>query len=159
MNAAWKLLQSTLNNIVKCFLIDFESRTIDVPVSDKGFDISQTVLVQFYRANIWKSSNALENFQHAHCSAGFMWVRCTYQDILLIPRLELHGSSVLGSTSKAATASAAYEAEFCYWKVSDDVTWSHGFINKDKMIWHCQIKQSAIQSSQQRCFWGITNKV
>lgn len=69
-----------------------------------------------------------------------MWACCTYQEILLVSRLELHGFSVLGKTSKAAAASAAYEAEFCHWKVSDDDTWSHGHINKDKMTCHCQSK-------------------
>lgn len=61
-----------------------------------------------------------------------MWVCCTYQEILLVSRLELHGFSVLGTTSKAATASAAWEAGFCHWEVFDDDTWSHGYINN-----HC----------------------
>lgn len=64
-----------------------------------------------------------------------MWVCYTYQDILLVSRLELHGFSALGNTSKAATASAAYEAEFCHWKLFDDDIWSHDLINKDKMTW------------------------
>ena len=38
---------------------------------------------------------------------------------------------MLGNASKADAASAAYEAEFCHCKVSDDDACSHGAINED----------------------------
>lgn len=71
-----------------------------------------------------------------------MWVCYTYQDILLVSRLELHEFSVLGNTSKAAAASVAYKAEFCHWEICNHDTWSHGPINKDKMTKHCQNKMA-----------------
>lgn len=67
---------------------------------------------------------------------------CTYQEILSVSRFELHGSSELGSTSKAAITSAAWAAEVCHWKVFDDDTCSHD--HKKKMICQCSCEEATI---------------
>lgn len=85
---------------------------------------------------------ALDKFQHVECTAGFMWGCCTYQEILLVSRLDLHGFSLLGNTSKAPASCAAYEGEFCHWKFFKDDTWSCGPIYKYKITCHCKTKMA-----------------
>lgn len=125
----WSQQKNLGQHYHKCFLIDSQRpTTIDVPLDVRW----RFVFFDNWCGSIFIGQTS-ENpptapWPRSNVSTALLAPCCTYQEILLVPRLKLHGFSVLGNTSKAAAASAAHEAEFCRWKSFwwwHSVTWPY----------------------------------